>query len=341
MSSAPHVRDVKGVIRDLLDRHGRIRAREVLEALGHGISRQAVHAHLRAMIDAGEVQKSGVGKATWYEPAVAFARTYATEDLDESAVWSDVRAAVPLLRDLGEPADGTMAYVFTKMVNNAIDHSGSPTVTVRARLDAPSIVVDVEDAGVGLFAKVASALESATLLEAAQRLMVGKFTTWPERHTGEGIFFSSRSVDVFVAEANGLRWTVDNEREDWAIGEVDPRTGTLVRLALDPARARPLAEVFSRFTDLEDHRFDRTRVVVKMLDAGVRFVSRSEAKRLVAELEPFDHVVLDFAGVTEVGQGFVDELFRVWAGAHPQKELQPANMSDAVRFMVQRGRPRT
>lgn len=56
-------------------------------------------------------------------------------------------------------------------------------------------------------------------------------------------------------------------------------------------------------------------------------------------LERFEDVVIDFQGVTDVGQAFVDELFRVWARDHPQVRLEPRNMSPAVEAMVRRGLP--
>lgn len=46
---------------------------------------------------------------------------------------------------------------------------------------------------------------------------------------------------------------------------------------------------------------------------------------------------VDFAGVTDVGQGFVDELLRVWPRTHPGKAVNPVNMNAAVEFMVKRG----
>jgi hypothetical protein len=51
----------------------------------------------------------------------------------------------------------------------------------------------------------------------------------------------------------------------------------------------------------------------------------------------FDTVEVDFAGVADVGQGFVDDLLRVWPRAHPGKVVIPTNMNPAVEFMVQRG----
>jgi hypothetical protein len=71
---------------------------------------------------------------------------------------------------------------------------------------------------------------------------------------------------------------------------------------------------------------------------GERFVSRSEAKRLLHGMEKFEEVVLDFRGVQSVGQGFADEVLRVWSRAHPGTRLIPEHMNDAVRFMVESAR---
>lgn len=65
-------------------------------------------------------------------------------------------------------------------------------------------------------------------------------------------------------------------------------------------------------------------------------MSRSEAKRLVNGLERFREVVLDFAGVERVGQGFADEVFRVWAKQHTDVGLIPIDMCAPVAFMVER-----
>jgi hypothetical protein len=86
----------------------------------------------------------------------------------------------------------------------------------------------------------------------------------------------------------------------------------------------------------ENFEFAKTRVVVKLFTIGVRFIARSEARRLVNGLERFRTVVLDFKSVEDVGQGFVDEVFRVWAAQHPDIRLEPRNMSSAVAFMVNR-----
>ena len=48
--------------------------------------------------------------------------------------------------------------------------------------------------------------------------------------------------------------------------------------------------------------------------------------------------MLDFSGVEVVGQGFCDEVFRVFARQHPEITLEPVGMNDTVAFMVARAR---
>jgi hypothetical protein len=67
-------------------------------------------------------------------------------------------------------------------------------------------------------------------------------------------------------------------------------------------------------------------------------VSRSEARRLLQRVTEFTHVTLDFSGIDVVGQGFCDEIFRVFARSHPEIALEPVGMNDAVAFMVARAR---
>jgi len=113
--------------------------------------------------------------------------------------------------------------------------------------------------------------------------------------------------------------------------------GTTTTVTINPQSTRGLREVFARFTD-EDHRFAKSLPRIKLFETGATFISRSEAKRLALGLENFDEVELDFTGVTEVGQGFADELLRVWASQHSTTTLIPINMSDPVAFMIERAR---
>lgn len=254
--------------------------------------------------------------------------------LSEDAVWR--RAVEDLQLDKKSPAGKIMEYAFTEMLNNAIDHSASDTVTITWWVDTDQWSFEVRDYGVGAYLKLREGLHLASDFEAVQELSKGKRTTDKQRHTGEGIFFTSKAVDIFRLTSSGVRWTVDNLRDDTALGVVPASKGTSVVCQIDPNTDRSLAGVFLEFS--RDHAFVKTRPVVKLFEIGTTFVSRSEARRLLDGLESdFDTIEVDFAGVTDVGQGFVDELLRVWPAGHPDKTVIPINMNPAVQFMIDRG----
>ena len=159
--------------------------------------------------------------------------------------------------------------------------------------------------------------------------------TMPSRHTGEGIFFSSKAADRFEITSGALRWIVDNRKNDMAVGALDPSVpGTTVQAEIDVQNPKDLTAVFAEYT--QDFEFSRTRTVVRLFSIDTEFLSRSQAKRIVHGLEKFREVVLDFEGVDLVGQGFADEVFRVWAERHPEVLLIPAGMNGPVAFMVER-----
>ena len=302
-----------------------------------GVTRQAVQYHLRSLLESGLIRRSGKGRSTRYRRTFAFAKRWRIGDAEEDEVWADVAAEVDCLDSAAETVKSILRYAVTEMVNNAIDHSGGTSFEVAVRCFDDLIAIDVADEGVGAFAHLRDRLGLPDTFAAIQQISKGKLTTAPDRHSGEGIFFTSKAVDRFELESSGLRWIVDNRDGDQAVGDSPRRIGTLVKLELNLRTDRQLKDTFEQYTSDESLAFDTTRTVVRLFARGRSFISRSEAKRIALGLERFDYAIVDFRGVNEVGQGFVDELFRVWQREHPDVKLTPVNMSPAVERMVRRG----
>lgn len=87
------------------------------------------------------------------------------------------------------------------------------------------------------------------------------------------------------------------------------------------------------YTDIEEG-FIRTSIPVKEACLTGEPVARSQARRICNRLDEFKEVILDFNRVEVMGQGFADELFRVYALAHPQVMLRPVNMTSEVERMI-------
>lgn len=81
-----------------------------------------------------------------------------------------------------------------------------------------------------------------------------------------------------------------------------------------------------------------SKVTIKMIEGTTDgdLVSRSQAKRVLARLDMFETVTLDFDGVTELEQGFADELFRVGLKDLTDVTFEVINAAEDIRKMIKR-----
>lgn len=313
----------------------------MLAAEEFDITRQAVNRHLREMADEGLVEARGHTRAREYRlRRRERSWTLSLEDgFEDHRVWAE--RVAPELEGLAENVVEICHYGLTKVLDNALEHSAGSRVELLLERNPLEVGMDVWDDGVGIFWKIAEAFDLDGEKDAVLELSKGKLTTDPERHTGEGIFFTSRMFDDFTIWSHRLLFRHLATAGDWLLSDRDQIPGTFVRMEIATDSDRTSREVFDRFTEDEDYAFSVTHVPVALARYGdENLISRSRARRLVARFGEFRRVVLDFAGVDSVGQAFADEVFRVWQTAHPDVELRWVNANEAVERMIRRARGR-
>jgi anti-sigma regulatory factor (Ser/Thr protein kinase)/biotin operon repressor len=329
-------------IRDFILRNVSQYPRTIAKALADafGISRQAANKHLAALVAAGLLTASGTTKGRVYRLAVVNQLQFTVpidERIAEDAIWRERIASE--LAGLPRNVYDIWQYGCTEMLNNAIDHSGGSAIAVRIIRTGIDTEIMVADDGVGIFRKIQRELGLADPREGILELAKGKLTTDPSRHTGEGIFFSSRMYDEFSIVSAGLYFSHQlGAPDDWLLQASQRGPGTAVYMRLANHSTRTTTSVFDAFASPQDeYAFRSTIVPVRLAQiGGESLVSRSQAKRLVARFEQFRKVVLDFSGVEAIGQAFADEVFRVFAAAHPSVELIPNNANATVTRMIRR-----
>lgn len=307
-----------------------------------GIAVQSVYRYLGALRAEGKINAEKKGNRNIYtlvEEEKQF--EYALDGLSEYEVWK--KDVSPFFGELSETAFANIAYAFTEMLNNAIDHSGGKAVKIFACKNGYSARVWMHDDGVGIFNKIAVAMGFEEKSFAILELAKGKFTTDPGSHTGEGVFFSSKVMDDFAIISDGLIFLGPKSNGNAYIDRIDiDSPGTCVMMEIKYDHKESKSAVFDKFTqDPDDYGFSKTIVPVRLLEYGNEkplVVSRSQAKRLMVRFERFQNIVLDFSGIDEIGQGFADELFRVFANQHPNTKLTPINCNAEVIKMIRRVR---
>jgi len=166
-------------------------------------------------------------------------------------------------------------------------------------------------------------------------LSKGKLTTQPDRHTGRGLFFTSRLADVLDLHANATAFQYRGwNRRNWFKGKPIARQGTSIYLAIALDTPRTLDDVLRAHAE-SGYGFDHTEVALRLLTGpSIGLESRAQARRVAARLTEFRRAKLDFSGIEDIGPAFADELFRVIARAHPSVELRPEAMAPRVAAMV-------
>jgi anti-sigma regulatory factor (Ser/Thr protein kinase) len=275
-------------------------------------------------------------------PRVEWGHAYALDTIEgEDVVWrSDIR---PLLGDLPKNVLDIWQYGFTEMLNNAIEHSAGQVVLISVTQFALATKMIIADDGEGIFKKLQRELGLEDERHAVLELAKGKMTTDPVHHTGEGIFFTSRVFDNFSILSGNVYFTHMREEApnadtgDWIAAPPETSQGTAVFMSHSHRSARTLKEVFDQFTSKEEYSFTKTVVPVRLAQYGdEQLISRSQAKRLLAGVDRFKVVLLNFQGVAMIGQAFADEVFRVFAEAHPDIKLHALYTNTPVERMIRR-----
>jgi len=303
-----------------------------------GVARTTANRYIDAAIEAGLIQRVSRGRFSLVKTKTEF--SYVTEGLEEHTVWrEDIR---PLIRSLPDNVDAILHYGCTEMINNCIDHSDGTMVIINVLRTAKTTQIQIYDNGIGIFRKIADALELDDERQSVLELAKGKFTTDPNNHTGEGIFFTCRAMDRYSINSRGTQFSHQaGDDEDWVIGadygQVDVTAkGTLVDMTMANDSATNLDAIYTTYQG-EELGFVKTIVPVRLLAVGDdRLVSRSQAKRLLNRFDRFTEVVLDFEDVESIGQAFADEVFRVFSLAHPEIRLVPIRQNEAVSRMITR-----
>lgn len=306
-----------------------------------GLTRQAINRHMNILIREGLVTAEGNTSQRTYRLTILRKSSLSVPiaGLKEDRLWRE--NVSELLKDLPQNVYGIWQYGFTEMVNNVTDHSNGTTLTVTVGKTAATTNMSIKDDGIGIFRKIKIDLGLEDERHAILELSKGKLTTDPDRHTGEGIFFSSRMFDHYQILSGGVYFSHKiEEEEDWILERDIPKEGTAVIMSIKNNSDRTTKEIFEKFSSSnEDYGFTKTVVPVRLVKHGIeQLISRSQAKRLLARFERFKVVILDFTGVDEIGQAFADEVFRVFPATHPDVRLIPVKTTRDVKKLIRRAK---
>lgn len=263
--------------------------------------------------------------------------------LEEDLLFA--RHIAPMLDRCNENVYNIWQYSCAEMLNNAIEHSKGERLGITVRSNVLYTTVAISDDGLGVFCTLLNYMSTHGWTkpepeDALAELYKGKITSDRENHSGEGIFFTSKMMDSFILWSDAMILKCGNCMEPEVVQSRLAayasriwKEKTMIVMSLENETERNCGEVFHMYADV-DEGFIRTCIPIKEACITGEPVARSQARRICNRLEEFQEVILDFRNVGFMGQGFADELFRVFACAHPQVRLLPVNMLPEVERMI-------
>jgi anti-sigma regulatory factor (Ser/Thr protein kinase) len=330
------------VIRRAIERSPSVSMRELIEATG--LTRPGVLYHLKDLIETGDVEYVDKTRGRSVRYRVAYDNRWVREvsaGMTEHALWRELQNNI-LGPSMNRQARATHEFVFGEMVNNVIDHAQSTLLTITHRTRDGDTWLSVSDNGIGIFKHIAAVQGLRDEFSSIRMLQSGAFTTDPESHTGQGLFFSSRAVDRFTVSSGSLTWITDNIAGEQTVElHQSQGVGTTVTWQLRDDTDRSLAGLFEFFSIADDDdipQFAVTSIAISASLEGSQILARSQARELLQGKDMFQVIILDFANVSSIGQGFADEIFRVYPSRHERVSVVDVNANPAVSWMIGRAK---
>ena len=337
--------DVKDLIFDFLKTKGRVTTADVVGKTG--LSRAYAQRFLKDLASEGTIVRIGKANQAHYVLAskkgvppgrpLRVRKILANKNLAEDKVLAKIKEESSIFQKMSGNVSSIIDYAFNEMLNNDIEHSSSDKIDIIFMKTSTDIRFSVADRGVGIFNNIRKKKRLASTMDAIQELLKGKETTAPEAHSGEGIFFTSKIADSLTIKSFEKKIVFDNIGQDIYIKDIQSTKGTKVDFVLNLKSKKTLSDLFHQYTD-ESFQFSKTGVKVKLYHHDVDYVSRSQARRILAGLEKFKTVEFDFKDVATVGQAFADEVFRVWQTAHQTIEVVVKNANENIMLMIKRAK---
>lgn len=305
-----------------------------------GISHTTVYRYISELIDSGIIRKTKNGAYSLTESLNIFTLHRDMGELtDEQAIY-ETYVRGKYIAGLPRNVQMIWDFSFTEMMNNAIDHSLANEVTCQIIANDLNTSIIISDNGIGIFNNIQKWFGFDSIDVALSELFKGKISTDTQNHSGEGIFFTSRILDEFAILSSSKVFSHNRYQEIISDIEQIPsmkqwaeKSGTTVFMRLSNSSNREIAEVIQKFSDEDSFEFSKTSIPVnEYFDTYP--VSRSQAKRLCARLDTFKEIELDFTGVSDIGQAFADEIFRVYQNRHPEQRVTFVNASRNVEMMI-------
>jgi anti-sigma regulatory factor (Ser/Thr protein kinase)/uncharacterized protein (DUF1330 family) len=339
--------DIDKLILDVLDKKREVKVSEIAKTTG--FSRTYTNRFFQKLRDEGKIILLGKANKARYVLATEqevmrakrgilnITRVLQNKNISEDIVLRYIKEKTGIFLGISKNVSNILDYAFSEMLNNAIEHSKSKEIKIIMQKGKGSISFEIIDKGIGIFNNIVQKRRLHSEMEAIQDLLKGKQSTAPQAHSGEGIFFTSKAAEILIIQSSHKKLIFNNLLQDIFIKDIKNIIGTKITFSISINSKKQLDYIFKQYTD-DSFEFNKTRVTVRLYKMGSEYISRSQARRILSGLDKFRTIILDFKDVETIGQGFADEIFRVWKSQRPNVSIISQNSNENINFMINRAK---
>jgi len=301
-----------------------------------GISRQAIHKHMKRLIDDKKVVAHGTTKGRYYElnPSVNYTKKF--EINKNFSIEKTVKKYIlPQISILPKNVFGIFEFSIGALLNNICDHSKAKSIFFKLYINHREAHFVLSDNGLGIFKNIRSGLKLPNTRLAALELAKGNVTTDPSNHSGDELNAIIHLFDKVTIDSSGKSLKFFNDNHEWLLQHSTQQQGTRIHLQIDSLSKRTCADIFDY---IFKEKCSKICIPLNLLEvADYKIVnSRSQAKSVLRNIQNYKTVEFDFKKIDLIGPAFADELVRETKQKNQFADIEWINTNHTVDLLMSR-----
>ncbi|MBI87343.1 MAG: hypothetical protein CMG63_04600 [Candidatus Marinimicrobia bacterium] len=301
-----------------------------------GVSRQAVHKHMKSLINDNKVLAHGVTRGRYYElvPTVNFSKSF---NIDQFSSDLEIikKHIIPNFKSLSKNIYEILEFSASVLISNVIEHSGATKIYCKIYINHDNAHFVVSDNGVGVFGKIAQKLKLNDVKLATLELAKGRLANDPEDLACAELNAVVRSFDEAKIESSKIALSYRSNDQKWKINNSVQKYGSRIHLIINPLSKKTCSEtLFQVFNNENKH----VRIPLNLLQiSNVRVMNSSNyVLNALRNVKGYKKVEFDFQNINLIGPTFANALIINTLKDNHSAEINWINSNETIDLLMAR-----
>jgi len=301
-----------------------------------GISRQAMHKHMKSLIEDKKVVAFGNTKGRYYKlnPSVNYTKNFElTNEISTEIILKE--NILPNIKSLKDNIFEIFEFSIGALLNNVVDHANANKIYFKLYINHRDSHFVISDDGIGIFNKIRTGLGLVNTHMAGLELAKGNITTDPDNHSGDELNAIIHLFDKVTIDSSGHSLRFFNDNNEWLMQNSKQQHGTRIHLQIDTQSKRSCAKIFE-FIFKKKHRHISIPLNLLELSDYKIINCRSQVKNVLRNIKDYKIIEFDFQKIDLIGPSFADALVRKTKEYNQFANIEWINSNSTVDLLMSR-----